>query len=55
LGQVLFVDYRFFIVNEESGSYTHHLVTGFEFDLIGDLDFDVTWVWDPHPGPAAEL
>jgi hypothetical protein len=38
--------YRFFIVNEESGRYTHHFVTGFEFDLIGSLDFDVTFVWD---------
>ncbi len=38
--------YRFFIVNEESGQYTHHFVTGFEFDLIGSLDFDVTFVWD---------
>jgi len=46
-----FVDYRFFIVNEESGTYTHHLITGFEFDLIGDLDFDITWVWDRIQDP----
>ena len=51
MGQVLFVDYRFFILNEESGTYTHHLATGFEFDLIGDLDFDVTWVWDRIQDP----
>jgi putative salt-induced outer membrane protein YdiY len=38
--------YRFFVVNEESGQYTHHFVTGFQFDLIGSLDFDVTFVWD---------
>ena len=41
-----FFDYRFFVVNEESGTYTHHLITGFEFDLIGDLEFDVSVVWD---------
>jgi len=40
------LEYRFFIVDEESGQYTHHFVTGFEFDLIGSLDFDVTFVWD---------
>jgi len=44
-------DYRFFIVNEESGSYTHHLSTGFEIDLWGDFDFDVTWVWDRIQNP----
>jgi putative salt-induced outer membrane protein YdiY len=42
----LTLQYRFFVVNEESGQYTHHFVTGFEFDLIGSLDFDVTFVWD---------
>jgi putative salt-induced outer membrane protein YdiY len=39
-------DYNLFIVSEEAGTYTHHLLTGFEFDLTGDLDFDVDWVWD---------
>ncbi len=43
--------YRFFIVNEESGTYTHHLATGFEFELIGDLDFDVTFIWDRIQDP----
>jgi putative salt-induced outer membrane protein YdiY len=40
------LNYSFRIVNEDSGTYTHHLLTGFEFDLPGDLDFDVDWVWD---------
>jgi hypothetical protein len=35
-------DYRFFIVNEDSGTFTHHLITGVEFDLIGDLDFEIS-------------
>ncbi len=39
-------DYTFFIVSEEAGTYTHYILTGFEFDLTGDLDFDVDWVWD---------
>ena len=46
-------DYRFFIVNEESGTYTHHLVTGLEFELTNLLDFDVTIVWDRIQDPRA--
>ena len=50
------LSYRFFIVNEESGQFTHHFVTGFEFDLIGSLDFDVTFVWDriEKPRPTSD-
>jgi hypothetical protein len=48
------VGYRGFIVNEESGQYTHHFVTGFEFDLIGSLDFDVTFVWDRIQKPRPD-
>ena len=44
-------DYRFFIVNEESGTYTHHLLTGLEFELTSLLDFDVTLVWDRIQDP----
>ncbi len=46
-----FFDYRFFVVNEESGTYTHHLMTGFEFELIGDLEFDISIVWDRIQDP----
>ena len=44
-------DYRFFIVNEESGTYTHHLLTGLEFELTTLLDFDITLVWDRIQNP----
>lgn len=47
-------DYRFLIVNEESGSYTHHLVTGLEFELTSLLDFDVTFVWDRIQDPRPD-
>ncbi len=49
-----FFDMDFFVVNEESGTYTHHLVTGFEFDLIGDLDFDISLVWDRTQNPRQD-
>jgi hypothetical protein len=46
-----FFDFQFFVVNEESGKYTHHLITGFEFDIIGDLEFNVSIVWDRIQDP----
>ena len=44
------------IINEESGTYTHHLVAALETELTGWLDFDVTFVWDriEDPTPGAD-
>lgn len=47
------LEYRFFFVNEESGRYTHHFITGVALDLIGSLDLDVTFVWDRIQNPTA--
>ena len=44
-------DYRFYIVNEESGTYTHHMLTGLEFELTSLFDFDITLVWDRIQDP----
>jgi len=46
-----FLSFQFSIVNEESGSYNHHLRTGFEFEFFGDFDLDLTWVWDRVQDP----
>ncbi len=46
-----YFDYNFYVVNEESGTYTHHLMTGFEFEFFGDFDFDVSFVWDRIQNP----
>ena len=43
-------------LDEESGSYQHHLLTTLSTDLIGDLDLDVSFVWDRtrKPQPRAD-
>lgn len=46
-----FFDYSLQIVNEESGTYNHHLYTGFEFEFFSDFDFDVAIVWDRIQDP----
>jgi len=46
-----FFSVKFHVVNDESGTYTHHLITGFDFELIGDLEFDVSIVWDRTQNP----
>lgn len=51
-------DYRFQFGNEDIGRYTHHMLAGFSFELIGDLDFDFSLIWDrveeprPYPDPS---
>ena len=50
-------DYNFAIANADAGGYNHHMLAGLSFDLIGDLDFDISFVWDrvqdprPYPDP----
>ena len=46
LMQVTFLD-------EASGSYQHHLLTTLSTGLIGDLDLDVSFVWDRTQKPQA--
>jgi putative salt-induced outer membrane protein YdiY len=50
------VNYNFFIVNQESGTYTHHAIVALEIELTRRLDFDVSFVWDriQDPTPAAD-
>jgi hypothetical protein len=46
-------NYSFNIVNEESGSYTHHMITTVETELTSWLDFDISFVWDRVKNPTA--
>lgn len=47
--------YAFNIVNEESGSYTHHSVTTLQTELTSWLDFDISFVWDRVQNPTASV
>ena len=48
------LDYSLRLLDEENGRYTHHLKTKLSFDLIGDLDLDVTLIWDYIQNPKAD-
>lgn len=38
-------------LDEESGTYQHHLLTTLSTDLVGDLDLDISFVWDRTERP----
>jgi hypothetical protein len=48
--------YEFLILNEKSGTYTHHMVATFENEITDWLDFDISFVWDhiQDPTPASD-
>jgi hypothetical protein len=48
--------YSFYIVNEESGLYTHHAIATLEAEITDLLDFDISFVWDrtQNPQPRAD-
>lgn len=46
--------YRFNIVNQESGTYTHHAVAALEIELTRRLDLDLSFVWDRIQDPKPE-
>jgi hypothetical protein len=47
------INYSFNIVNQDSGSYTHHSVTSLETEITSWLDFDISFVWDRIKDPTA--
>jgi hypothetical protein len=50
------LEFRMQFVNTESGGYTHHFLTTLSSDLLGDLDLDVSLIWDriAEPQTAAD-
>lgn len=47
-------DFSFQIVDPDSGTYIHHLITTLESDLVGDFDLDISFVWDRVRDPQPE-
>jgi len=45
-------DYSMRRLNEANGQYTHHMLGTISFDLIGDLDLDVSIIWDHVEKPT---
>jgi putative salt-induced outer membrane protein YdiY len=46
-----YFDYTALLTDQANGTYNHHLDTGVEIDLIGDLDFNISWIWDRIQDP----
>jgi hypothetical protein len=47
-------DFSLQVVDKETGTYLHHMVTTLSSDLIGDLDLDVSLIWDRIQDPQAD-
>jgi hypothetical protein len=47
-------DYSFRILNDVSGTYTHHALAKVSTEFIGDLDLDVSLIWDYIHTPQAK-
>ncbi len=47
------IDFNFNVVDRDSGSYIHNLRTTLSTDITGDLDLDITFVWDRVKDPQA--
>lgn len=50
----LWFDYRALFSKKDTGKYTHRMETGIAYEIIGDLDVRVTWVWDYIADPAED-
>ena len=48
------VDYSFQLVEEESGRYAHYFITTLSTEIIGDLDLDVSLVWERVEKPRPD-
>jgi hypothetical protein len=48
--------YNFNVVNEQSGTYSHHIALDLKIELIRKLDLDLSFIWDriQDPTPASD-
>lgn len=48
----LIYDYSIRMLNEDNGRYTHHMLGSISFGLVGNLDLDVSIIWDRIEKPT---
>lgn len=50
------LSFQMTFLDEESGTYQHHLLTTLSTDLIGGIDLDISFIWDrtENPPPGEE-
>ena len=46
--------YNFNVVNEQSGTYSHHAKASLEIEITGTLDLDLSLIWDRIQDPAPD-
>jgi len=42
-------------LNEKSGQYQHHIVSTLSTDLVGDVDLDVSFIWERTENPQERI
>ncbi len=47
------IEYSARFLNRESGTYTHHVISTLSYDLMADLDLNVSFIWDRIEDPTA--
>jgi len=45
------LSFQMTFLDDDSGAYQHHLLTTLPTDLIGNLDLDISFVWDRTQKP----
>lgn len=46
-----YLDYSAYFTDEANGTYVQHLDTGLDVDLLGNLTFNASWIWDRTEDP----
>ena len=53
------IDYELFVnmtfLNETSGKYQHHIVSTLSTDLVGEVDLDVSFIWERTENPQERI
>jgi putative salt-induced outer membrane protein YdiY len=50
----LWYDYRFLLASRDTGGYSHRMEFGSSYDILGDLDLRVSYIWDFISDPGTD-